>query len=55
MMMSDVGWTLWAAIQAAISTIDYDFWGWAIERWGRASAALARDDLDDLLAQAIAG
>ena len=25
MIMSDVGWTLWAAIQARISTIDYDF------------------------------
>ena len=40
MIMSDVGWTLWAAIQARISTIDYDFTGWAEERWGRASAAL---------------
>lgn len=36
MIMSDVGWTLWAAIQAKISSIDYDFWGWAVERWGRA-------------------
>jgi thiamine kinase-like enzyme len=36
MIMSDVGWGLWAAIQARISTIDFDFWGWAMERWGRA-------------------
>ncbi len=36
MIMSDVGWGLWAAIQAKISKIDYDFWGWATERWGRA-------------------
>lgn len=36
MIMSDVGWALWAAIQAKISKIDYDFWGWAVERWGRA-------------------
>jgi thiamine kinase-like enzyme len=36
MIMSDVGWTLWAAIQAKISKIDYDFWGWAVERWNRA-------------------
>ncbi len=36
MIMSDVGWGLWAAIQAKISTIDFDFWGWALERWGRA-------------------
>jgi hypothetical protein len=40
MIMSDVGWTLWAAIQARISTIDYDFWGWAVERWERAAAKL---------------
>jgi len=55
MIMSDVGWTLWAAIQAAISSIDYDFWGWAEERWGRASAAFQRDDFDDLLGEAVAG
>ena len=36
MIMSDVGWGLWAAIQANISTIEFDFWGWALERWGRA-------------------
>jgi thiamine kinase-like enzyme len=40
MIMSDVGWGLWAAIQAKISKIEYDFWGWAIERWGRAEAKL---------------
>jgi thiamine kinase-like enzyme len=36
MVMSDVGWGLWAAIQAKISTIEFDFWGWAVERWSRA-------------------
>lgn len=36
MIMSDVGWGLWAAIQANVSKIKYDFWGWATERWGRA-------------------
>jgi thiamine kinase-like enzyme len=36
MIMSDVGWALWAAIQAKISKIEYNFWGWAEERWGRA-------------------
>jgi len=36
MIMSDVGWGLWAAIQTKISKIDFDFWGWAIERWARA-------------------
>lgn len=40
MIMSDIGWTLWAAIQAKISTIEFDFWGWAVERWSRAEAKL---------------
>jgi thiamine kinase-like enzyme len=49
MIMSDVGWTLWAAIQASISTIEYDFTGWAEERWARAAAGLDSDELEDLL------
>jgi hypothetical protein len=44
--MADVGWTLWAAIQAQISTIDFDFWGWAVERWERASGIFESDDFD---------
>lgn len=40
MIMSDVGWALWAAIQAKISTIQYDFWGWATDRWSRAEAKI---------------
>ena len=55
MIMSDVGWTLWAAIQAAISSIDYDFWGWAEERWVRASTALDGPDVADLLGEASSG
>jgi thiamine kinase-like enzyme len=50
MIMSDVGWTLWAAIQAAVSTIEFDFFGWAEERWARAIAALDGPDLEDWLA-----
>jgi len=50
MIMSDVGWTLWAAIQAAISTIEYDFFGWAEERWARAQTALDGPDFEDWLA-----
>jgi thiamine kinase-like enzyme len=52
MIMSDVGWALWAAIQAKISSIDYDFWGWALERWGRATEKLDSKEfpvwLDDI-------
>ncbi len=51
MIMSDVGWGLWAAIQANISTIDFDFWGWAIERWGRAEAKMDSQDFGTWLDQ----
>ncbi len=49
MIVSDVGWTLWAAIQARISTIDYDFTGWAEERWARAETALDGPDFGSWL------
>jgi thiamine kinase-like enzyme len=51
MIMSDVGWTLWAAIQAKISTIDFDFWGWAVERWGRATAKMDGGEFEGWLAE----
>jgi len=35
-LMSDVGWTLWGAIQAKISAIDYDFKSYYTARWSRA-------------------
>ncbi len=53
-MMADVGWTLWAAIQAKISTIDYDFWGWAVERWDRAVAVMGSRGFPELLRTAAA-
>jgi thiamine kinase-like enzyme len=49
MIMSDVGWTLWAAIQAKISKIDYDFWGWAIDRWKRATVKMESAEFPDWL------
>jgi thiamine kinase-like enzyme len=52
MIMSDVGWTLWAAIQARISPIEFDFWGWAVERWDRAQAAFASPSFDTWLRDA---
>jgi thiamine kinase-like enzyme len=39
-LMSDVGWTLWGAIQNKVSAIEYDFWGYAQGRWDRAQAIL---------------
>ena len=42
-LMSDIGWTLWGAIQAKISTIDYDFTGYYTGRWERALAVMDTD------------
>ena len=35
-LMSDVGWTLWGAIQARISAVEFDFTGYYTGRWERA-------------------
>lgn len=51
-LMADVGWTLWAAIQAKISAIDYDFWGWAEDRWARATEVMDSARFGGLVADA---
>jgi thiamine kinase-like enzyme len=35
-LMSKYGWTLWASIQDGVSTIDFDFWAWGMEKYERA-------------------
>jgi thiamine kinase-like enzyme len=37
-LMSKYGWTLWASIQDGVSPIDFDFWSWGMEKYGRAVA-----------------
>jgi len=32
-LMSKYGWTLWASIQQATSSIDFDFWTWGMEKY----------------------
>jgi thiamine kinase-like enzyme len=44
-LMSDVGWTLWGAIQAKISAVDFDFQGYYSTRWERALEVLESDRL----------
>jgi thiamine kinase-like enzyme len=44
-LMSDVGWTLWGAIQAKISAVDFDFRGYYNMRWERATEVLDSDRL----------
>jgi thiamine kinase-like enzyme len=51
-LMSDVGWTLWGAIQAKISAVDFDFRGYYTGRWERALAVLRSDRLREWLAKA---
>jgi thiamine kinase-like enzyme len=51
-LMSDVGWTLWGAIQAKISAVDYDFAGYYRGRWERALEVLRSDRLRGWMAQA---
>ncbi len=48
-LMSDVGWTLWGAIQAKISALDYDFTAYYTARWERAVAVMESARLNELL------
>ncbi len=52
-LMSDVGWTLWGAIQAKISTIDYDFTGYYASRWARALEVMDTDRFQIWLREAV--
>jgi thiamine kinase-like enzyme len=45
------GWTLWGAIQNAVSPIDFDFWSWAMERFDGAAAGLTAAGFTRLLDQ----
>jgi thiamine kinase-like enzyme len=51
-LMSDVGWTLWGAIQNKISAVDYDFEGYYKGRWDRALDVLRSNRLQTWLAEA---
>jgi len=48
-LMSDVGWTLWGAIQARISAVDFDFAGYYTGRWERALEVLSSERLEEWL------
>jgi thiamine kinase-like enzyme len=51
-IMSKYGWTLWASIQDGVSDIDFDFWGWGMEKYDRAVAEFDGPDFEPLLAEA---
>jgi len=48
-LMSKYGWTLWASIQDGVSEIDFDFWGWGMEKYERAVAEFEGPDFGRLL------
>ncbi|MGZ4650331.1 MAG: phosphotransferase [Kineosporiaceae bacterium] len=52
-LMSKYGWTLWASIQDGLSTIDFDFWSWGMEKYERAVAEFDGPDLPRLLDEVI--
>ena len=51
-LMSDVGWTLWGAIQAMISTLDFDFTDYYTTRWNRALTVMESDRVAGWLREA---
>jgi thiamine kinase-like enzyme len=51
-LMSDVGWTLWGAIQAKISAIEYDFNGYYTARWERAQQVIQSERFHRWLVEA---
>jgi len=51
-LMSKYGWTLWASIQDGVSTIDFDFWAWGLEKYERAVAEFDAPEFEGLLDEA---
>jgi len=49
-LMSKYGWTLWGSIQDGVSDLDFDFWGWAMEKYDRAVAEFDGPEWPQLLA-----
>ena len=47
-LMSKYGWTLWASIQDGVSTLDFDFWGWGMEKFERAVTEFDGPDFERL-------
>jgi len=48
-LMSKYGWTLWASIQQASSALDFDFWGWGMEKYDSAVQIFRGTDFSRLI------
>ena len=51
-LVSAYGWSLWGAIQAAASHIDFDFETWGLERFEKAARGFTSDHFETLLEEA---
>jgi thiamine kinase-like enzyme len=52
-LMSKYGWTLWGSIQEGVSDLDFDFWGWAMEKYERAVEEFDSPRFGQLLADVV--
>jgi len=48
-LVSQYGWSLWGAIQASASTLDFDFMAWGQQRFDKAARTFTSPELDRLL------
>jgi len=48
-LMAKYGWTLWASIQDGVSSLDFDFWAWGMEKYDRAVIEFEGPELERLL------
>jgi len=49
-LLARYGWTLWAAIQSAVSDVAFDFWAWGLDKYDRAVAEFRGPDFGQLIA-----
>jgi len=47
-LLARYGWTLWASIQDGVSSIDFDFWSWGMEKYDSARAELLGPEYDEI-------
>ena len=48
-LLAKYGWMLWASIQASISTKDFDFWAWGMEKYERAESDFNSKRFEEML------
>ncbi|SDJ10309.1 Thiamine kinase [Frankineae bacterium MT45] len=48
-LMSRYGWTLWASIQTATSSLDFDFWSWGMLKFEAAREQFTSPSFENLL------